>query len=427
MIPALLATAAAFAADDSEATTSLGAQGAAVPGLPGDLDLLLGERADWRLAALGASGEARLRVDGQFTLDPAGSVDPWQRNRVSALGVALGGGGWTLDVGRSPVREGGPRLVDGLQVTRAVGAWRVGAWAGAAPDLFTTRPAARFGGGPSVARVGRSLRAGGSVEVLVAAGGLDRVGALASAAWSAAPTVEVSSRADVQLADATGAVGLADGALAARWRPAPPVSLGALYDAFSTLRYLSTDALDPDRQRFTDRLLAGGVVDPTLFGADPRLYHLGGLDARWAPAPKGAVAPRLSGAVRARWHPDPTLRYVRGGPVIGIGSERLDLALDGQLQSTEDGLREEVGLTALAELDPGGTVSVDGSVRLLLDPTWDGPGFYGDLFVDVIGAGPFVVVAGGSATIERTGYADPGFAGFLRLQHRALRPAAATR
>lgn len=412
----------AAAAEPSEATTSLGAQTAAVLGLPGgsDLDLLFGERADWRLAAVG-SGDARLRLDGQFTLDPGGTVDPWERNRVSAAGVSVVSGGWAVDLGRSPVREGGPRLVDGLQVGRQLGDWVVGGWLGAAPDLFTTRPAARFGGGPSVAVVGRTLRAGGSVEVLAAAGGLDRVGALLTGAWSAAPTIEVATRADVQLTDASGTPGLADGALSARWRPADALRLGAAYDAFSTLRYLSTDALDPDRQRFTDRLLAGGVVDPTLFQADPRLYHLAAVDVRYAPTGRGVVVPHVAAAVRARWHPDPTLRYARGGPVVGVATERADVSVDAQLQSTEDGLREEVGLTALVELDRDGAATLDGSVRLLLDPTWDGPGFYGDLFGDVIGAGAVVVVAGGSVIVERSGFSDPGLGAFLRLQHRVRR------
>jgi hypothetical protein len=414
---------AALAADRDEVTTSVGAQTAGVLGLPGgsDLDLILGERADWRLGTLGPEGDARLVLDGQFTVDPAGTTNVWERNRVASLAVSVRSGGWLLDLGRTPVREGGPRLVDGVQVARQSGRWIVGGWAGAAPDLFTTRPAARFGGGPSVSRVGRTLRAGGSLEVLAAPDGLDRVGALVSGAWSAAPVLEVSTRADLQVTDASGTPGLADGALAARWQPRDGVTLGAVYDAFSTLRYLSTDALDPDRQRFTDRLLAGGVVDPTLFQADPRLYHLAGLDARWAGGGGGAVIPHVSASVRARWHPDPELRYARGGPVVGVSTERVDVSADAQLQSTEDGLREEVGLTAVVDVVPSGLASVDGSVRLLLDPTWGGPGFYSDLFVDVIGTGAVVVVAGGSVLVERTGYSDPGLGAFLRLQHRIRR------
>ncbi len=420
MIAWLAHLAAAQAVPSDQVVTSIGAQAALAPAIDqGDVDLLLGERVRWRLAEL-PSGSVTALLDARLTLDPQGTEDPWEQNRLRSAEARILSGPWTFDLGRSAVWRGGPRLVDGLQARVKAGHLEVGAWGGAAPDLFTTRPEARFGGGPMVAFDRRAFSASAVGELLFAAGGLDRAAVLLLGGFSAAPVLELSGRLDLQLADAEGRLGLADGALEARSAPADGLRLHAIYDAFSTIRYLGTEALDPDVERWIERLQASGLSDAFVEDlADPRLYHLVGADGRWTGS-GGPALPRFGAEARYRWHPDPELRYTRAGPSAALVTDRAELTADLQLVLTEaQGLREDLGLSLLVEPTSDGALAIDTSARLLLEPAYEGtPGFYADLFVDWLAPAGFVLIAGASTIVEPLPVTDPGFGAFVQVQHQ---------
>ncbi|MCB9684029.1 MAG: hypothetical protein H6738_01245 [Alphaproteobacteria bacterium] len=413
--------AAAWAAEPErtdQIVTGVGAQAALAPGVDGDdVDLMLSERLRWGLVDL-ANGRITAIVDGRFTIDPSGTDDPWEQTRVRSVEARLVNGPVTIDLGRSAVYLGGPRLVDGVQARVRTGALELGVWGGEAPDLFTTRPAPRFGGGPILALQDRTVLLSAVGEFLVAEGGLDRAAVLVQGAFSAPPTLEVSGRLDAQVPD-DGGQWLSDGAVEARLRPADSVRLHALYEAFSTVRYLGTGALDPDVERWIRRLQDSGVADAFVEDlTDPRLYHLVGVDGRWQPA-GSSVVPRIGLDARYRYHPNPDLAYVRVGPNAAAVAERFEVQADAQLVLTEaQGLREDLGLTLLVEPTSDGRFAVDTSARLLLEQDYAGkPGFYGDLFVTWLAPAGFVLVAGGSTILEPLPVTDPGFGAFVQLQH----------
>jgi hypothetical protein len=402
---------------DDVAVTTVGAQAVYDRGLAAaDVDPLVGERLRWTLA-----DGARLLADARFTLDPSPGADAWEQSRVRTLGVELAGGPWTVRLGRHAVAYGGPRIVDGAQLLHRDGALAVGAWGGLAPDPFTTRPALRGGGGPIIAYEQPLLQASAVGEVLATAAGVDRVGLLLQARVAPGSGADLTGRLDAQLGPA-GAVGLADGTVSARWAPVRSVRLDALYDAYSSLRYLQTAALDPDVRRFANRLEALGLA-PGISAElpDPSLYHLFGTGAAWQPAV--AVAPRAAIVTRYRHHGRLEDRYAYVDPqlgVVGVAGGRLDATVDlAWTWHGAAGSREDLGLNLVLDPLSSGRAALDGSARLVVDPAYGGrPGWYADLFVDVLATDDAAVVAGVAATQEPVGVPDLGLAGFVWIQHR---------
>ncbi|MBW2257715.1 MAG: hypothetical protein JRI25_24380 [Deltaproteobacteria bacterium] len=413
--------------------STVGVQSAWSPSVAsGDLDLLLAERLRWDLAEVGAPMGVRLLLDARFR------IDPWrkptlERHRVGALGLELSTSEWTLDLGRHPVYRGGPRLVDGVQLRyHPSGDWDLGAWLGFAPDLYTSRPALRFGGGPILA-IERSWTQWSLVgEMLWADGALDRAGLLALGRVSADPTVEATARLDLQVTGAEGGSGLADGAVFLRWRPEEVLRVDALYDAYTSLRYLGTEDRDPDIRRFAARAEAAGVTeDIPQDGLDPTLYHLVGLSGTWEPP--GSMGALVAVHTRYRHHEDPSRRLARVGPklaVRGLAGERLDLAMDGNLRSFDGRLSGDAGFTVFLEPTPDRMLALDSSVRLLVDPEAYGgrPGWYADLFVDWVGPAGLVVIGGVDMLREWDGaFADVGYGAFLSVTKRSASPRRAFR
>ncbi len=379
----------------------------------GDLDLLLGERLRWTL------GEGvRLWIDTRFLVDPSGP-STLERYRVRRLGVELTRGTTTVRLGRHPVQGGGPRLVDGLQVTHRIDAWEIGFWLGAAPDLFTTAPRARFGLGPTAVFSRSTLRATLTGELLFAPGGIDRASALAT--FRAAPSrrFAVDGRLDLEL---TGPH-LADGRVGMQHRPTDALRFDLFYEAFSSLRYQRTATLDPEVRRFEARLLQG--VD--RLDGDPRdatLNHLVGAGAELLP-PGEAPTPFVHTRLRYRYHDDPKNRFARFTTRAGL--TRIDglhtVAGLLTLRHVDAALQADLGLQTVFAFG-GGCCQLDASAQVLLNPArYDGAGLYADLFVDLVGATGFTVGAGLTGTMEPTEVNDSGGAGFLRLTWRQ-RPAA---
>lgn len=416
----LLASWAAHAADG--VVTAVGTQAVYDQGLgAADVDPLLSERLRWTLA-----DGATLLGDARFTLDPA-APDPWEQHRVRTLGVELAPGDWTIRLGRHAVERGGPRLVDGVEIVRRTADWGVGGWAGLAPDLFTTRPRVRPGGGPIVTWDRPEVQASLVGEVLAADGGgglaLDRAGALAQVRWAPSAAASLAGRLDVQLLDRPS---LADGALIGQWRPSRSVRLDALYDAYGSLRYLETADLDPDLQRFAARAGAGITADLV----DDSLYQLAGVGGAWQA--RTPVAPRLAVTARYRHHARVEDRFATVVPqagLLGLAGGRLDATVDLAWTWRDTGSREDVGLVLVLDPYADGRAALDGSVRLIVDPALDGPGWYADLFADLVGLDSFVLSSGASVLSEPSEVPGPAVAGYLWLQHRLRRdqPEATTR
>lgn len=376
-----------------------------------DVDVLLGEKVRWRTSPGG-----RLWIDGAFTIDTDGATT-FERSRVRHLGMELHREALRVWVGRHPVAFGGPRIVDGLQVIGQTGPWSVGGWAGLAPDLFTTRPELRPGGGPMIAWVqgrGELTLVG---EVLGAQGGLDRAGAIASGRLEGGNVWDVSGRLDWQFEDAAGRSGLADGAVFGQLRPTDAFRIDVLYNAFSSYRYQQTTLLDPTIQRFTTRVdalaLALGVAEES---EDPTIHHMVGLTPR-----VHTRSVDVSVLARARLASDPTQRYERVQPRVGFRGPldgRLELQLDANLVHLDTGWSESAGPTVLLELAADRSLWLDGSVRAVLDPAYEGVGGYADLFVDWM-APAGVLLMGGVAweyepVVELN---DVGVTAYLRAQH----------
>lgn len=382
------------------AVTSLGVEWARAQAVgEADLDLLASERLRWTLAD--GAFATRALVDARLTIDPDGPT-ALERARVSHLGVQLDDERWRLDLGRHPVYRGGPRLVDGAQVlARPSKGVEMGAWGGLAPDLFTTTPRVRPGGGPVFSLATSQVQLSVVGEALSAPEGLDRLGVLTLARYSAAPRLELDGRLDLQAVE-EGGVGLADGSVYARFRPDEHLLLDAVYDAFSSLRYLETQDLDPLAQRFTRRAQGLGLQDAILLDTlDPTLRHLFGARARWVGTGPD-LRPRAELSFRTRTDPDPANRTTRLAPQLGVSGlvgDRVDVQLDGAVIAVDAAVQGDVGVVAYVQIaDP---VALDGSLRLLVVPDeYDGrPGWYGDLFADVV-AGDFGVIAGASIEHE---------------------------
>lgn len=441
----------AFAAEPGErnlSATTIGAQYWQAPAVAdSDVDVFLGQRLRWTLFDNGSTA-ARLRMNGRFTLSP-GDAALWKRNRVTQLGVSLIGKRWRLEVGRSRVHKGGPRLVDGLQFIRRAGdALEVGAWAGVAPDLFTTEPRMRPGAGPIVAYSASRVQASVVGEVLLAGGGVDRAGALLQARASAARTVEVSGRLDIDLAGG----GLSDGQVFARWTPTDTFAVDGLYNIFSSYRYQNTEDLDPDIQRFDARRVAaidGFLPDVYQNCLDPGTAHLLGVDVRRRPSPDGSglfakmsVRYRLGSDVEPLDPAAPACQFddinsfLRVSPRVGLMNlpvaGGLDLTLDANLYNIEGRQQADAGVSVYFEPTDEGVFAIDASYRMLFNAYdaeknpygYEGTGHYGDLFVDLIVV-PADLMVGIGLNAESEPYVElneVGIGAFARVT-KYLRPA----
>jgi hypothetical protein len=230
-------------------------------------------------------------------------------------------------------------------------------------------------------------------------------------------TWDASGRVDWQLSDAAGSSGLADASLFAQWRPADAFRIDLLGDAWSSYRYRQTALLDPTAQRWVERILP--LVDP-LPGEeealDPTVHTMVGL----RPELRAGLT-RLS--VLARHRPGSVEeRFTRVQPMVrftGIVDGRVDVMADANLVFLDTGLSASAGPTLLVELTPSRALWVDGSVRVVLDPTYEGPGWYADAYVDWLGPAGLVLMAGAAYELEPVVELDDvGLTALVRMQHR---------
>jgi len=407
---------AAWAQGADQLRTTLGVAGVHAASIgQTDVNLLLAERARWSL------GEpTRLWLDAAFTIDPDAATT-FERSRVRALGVTVQASSVRLWIGRSLVQHGGPRLVDGVQAVWSEGPWELGAWGGLAPDLFTTRPELRPGGGPILAYVDNRAQLSLTGEVVGAEGGLDRAGALAQARVHGGRLWDLSTRLDWALAEPDTGSGLSDAAAFLQVRPSDAVSVDLVYNAFSAYRYQQTALLDPTLQRFAARVdplalfdgLSQDRVDPTvhhLVGATPEV-HIGAM--------------QLAVLGRARLGALPAEQFVRLQPRVaarGLADGRLDLELSSNLVRYDAGWNTSTGPTVGLELLPSRALWLDTTAQLVTSDAYSGVGGYADLFVDWLGPGGVTLMAGLAWDYEPVEELDDvGVTAFLRLQHLLTR------
>jgi len=402
----------ALAAEPDRAWSGVGVQGVySPPAEEGELDLVLSERVRWGLWEQDDL-TAQLRLDARFTVDPFRSVTI-ETSRVREAGLHLSSPRLAVDVGRSPVLYGGPRLVDGVQLVGGVGeSWTAGFWLGEAPDLFTTRPAKRGGGGPILVRQLDRHQVSLVGELLYSDVGFDRAGVLVQGRSALNRRRWVDTRLDLQ--SVSEGSPLADAALFVRWQPQPTLRLSAFYDAYSTQRYLATADRDPAVQRFAARSESLGLSEDIPQDAlDPTLYQLMGGSVRWASA--GRLSVQFD--ARYRHHALADRRYARAGPRVGVQcTDALSLTVDAVGLYVGEQTRSELGLTAWYQ--PERPLAVDGSVRVLFGD--QRPSFYADGFVNWVSPPAGLSLAAGVFFHgQQSGdYTDTAVGGMARLSWR---------
>jgi len=389
-----------------------------------NLDLMLYERARLTFAE-SDDFTAKLLADTRFTIDLSEGYDTFEWNQVRQLGVRLQKPSWTLDLGRHPVYRGGPRMVDGAQfLVHPSTAVDVGVWGGLLPDLFTTTPRLRPGGGPVVAYSKPSFQASlvGEVALAEGGGGLDRMAALAMARGSFDRLFELSGRADLELLGDDGPH-LSDLYALSITRPSDAVRIDVLYNAFSTYKYQLGELQDPKVQRFAERIAQLGIdLAITQDELDPTVHHQVGGGVQVQPDNDGDTAPRIAADVRQRFNDNELNRFSRVHAQLGLVdlpmAGRLDLLADGNLIAADGETQLNPGLLAIWEPGEEGWFAIDLSGRALINPEYDGMGWYGDLFLDAVTSSGVVVNVGTSLISEpdpALDVPDMGLMGYLRL------------
>lgn len=423
--PLLLATAWAAPPEGSDVvSTAVGTQAVHSSAVgQTNLDLMLYQRSRLTFAE-SDTFRGRVLADTRFTLDLSEGYRTFEWNQVRQLAVRLQKPSWTLDVGRTPVYRGGPRLVDGAQLlVHPSDAIDVGVWGGLLPDLFTTTPRLRPGGGPVVAFTKPSFQASlvGEVAAAEGGGGLDRMATLAMVRGSLDRLFEASGRADIELLGDDGPH-ISDLYAASILRPSGALRFDVLYNAFSTYKYQIGELQDPTVQRFAERIAQLGIdLAITQDALDPTLHHQVGGGVQIQPD-EGETAPRIAADVRQRFNANELNRFTRAhaqAGVVGLPvAGRLALLADGNVIAADGETQLNPGLIAIWEPGDEGWFSVDLSGRALINPEYDAMGLYGDLFVDAVTASGVVVNVGTSVVSEpdpALDVPDLGLMGYLRL------------
>ncbi len=344
------------------------------------------------------------------------------RARVRDLSLRFTGSTWQLDLGRLAPEGGQFRLVDGAQGLFEVAPnLRVGAWLGLAPDPYTTAPAARFAGGPILSwqhpkgEITLLGEASGTVD------GLDRLSAVLRARGEVGKLLEVGGLADVQ--SRGGQASLADATVFARFDPRQDLRVDLVYDAWSSLSFLTTEQRDPALTRFAARSAA--LQDDVFIpqdAMDPTTYHLVSLQGRYRPD-IGAYGLDVRLGGRYRYHPTLQGRFMRGdvhADLRGLLAGRLDLGLSQAVFHWGGKLGTETGIRGWVQLDNPGRLSLDVSGELVMSPlegaSYWAPTYYADAFVDWVAPRGLVLGLGyafsNSEDLDRW---DPYHAFFARL------------
>jgi hypothetical protein len=388
---------------DQAASTGLLVDHAASTGETG-VEWLVGERL---VAGIGREDphdvEVVLGARAGIRLLDAGRVD---RLRVRAAHVRWDRDGWRLVLGRFQPEGGGVRLVDGAEWLADVGGGlRIGAWAGAGPDPWDTRPAARLGGGPVATWEGEAASATVLGEVLATNDGLDRLSAVGTGRVEFGRAAELDALVDLQ--SVAGGVRPSDATLRARLDPSETAHVDAGWDTWSALSYRVTEARDPSLTRFATWSVAN-QADPWIAQdrLDPTVYHQPSFRAAWQPeAGRRGRSARLTAHARYRFATLPERQRARTGLEarwIGLANGRIELGFGQSLLWWPGHTGSETTGSLWFELDPNGRWAVDTTFEAVVLPIPTskifGPSYYADAFLDARVGQDWTLSAGYSFT-----------------------------
>jgi len=292
-------------------------------------------------------------------------------------------------------------LVDGVGMRADLGkGFHLGGYGGLIPDPFTTLASVETGGGGAVfgfwaPRFRFETATGFSARSV----GFDHGYASLSAMGMPVPAVSIYGRAKMQGFSGTPAFGVADLFAGLSLKPARILRIRALYNGYSSERYVDLADRDPALSRFAARAegldLLNEVPNDTL---DPTLYHQLGADVDLRNGERhGAIGVRY----RYRFAPDPEDHYLRAdlhGGLVNLGRGGADLIATGRFihASGRDIGQAELGLETpmfQRKVDLGAYLMFSGSPAISGE-NWHTIGVYGDLFVSLwLGKGWSVAAA----------------------------------
>jgi hypothetical protein len=407
--------------------TTVGAKGVLSVATGGDydLDLLLSERLSWRVFEA-SQGDSVALLNARFTIDPGAGLS-LERSQVTSFGTTTSLGDWVVYAGRHGVVFGGPRLVDGAQaIYRVNPRIKIGAWGGAAPDLFTTLPRGRLGGGVSLGYSENGVAASLVTESLFVRDGVDRLGALFQLSYDMLPALSGGSRLDIQLNDPNMPI-VTDAALYGRILVSNHTRISADYQAYSSFKYLETEDLDPSIQRFEQRVVELGIVTGIPQDSmDDTIYQAAGTTVSWRAPVFREVHSSAGLSVRGRFASDIDRRYGVAALYFGVDNMlggRLGVILDAFSRLDTNGLTGDAGVVVQLASSEDSNWSLDTSARALLNPAYGGvPGVYVDTFFDITALHGVTYSFGVYSALEHDDIVEElSFGGFLLASYR-LRP-----
>ncbi|MCO4768679.1 MAG: hypothetical protein KDA24_01520 [Deltaproteobacteria bacterium] len=336
---------------------------------------------------------------GRVGLRPAtGSVD---RLRIRALGVRLETPKWRAELGRSAVIDGGWRLVDGVQfLARPKGFFEVGGWLGEMPDIWTTSPAPRFGGGPILRWRGRMVQVGFVGEVGGGAQGIDRLAGRLTGRFEFKKLIDVAGRMEIEAGGQGAPVRFSELGLGTTFTPVKVLRVRVGWSMHAGHSWLQGVQRDPSLVRWWQRTTGAAPTAPTpwdLATDGPTHQILGSVQLK----PLVGEVP-LRFALRARYNHrtverERSARVTLEGGAYSLGGGRLDLLATGGALRWSGRWRAELGLRGWLAPDPSGPLSIEAEVRMWVGANEHGtvvPTVATDLWLDVLTPIGVTVAAG---------------------------------
>jgi len=295
-----------------------------------------------------------------------------------------------IAVGRQRVAGTTEELVDGASVRGDLGkGWYLGGYGGLIPEPFTTLATVDTGGGGIVVGlVAPRVRLESVAGFSARASGFDHGFAHLSAMAMPTPALSLFGRVKVQGYGGASGAGFANLFTGASWRPVRILRFRALYNAYSSERYVDLVDRNPALSRFAARAESMDLIsDVPNDELDRALYHQVGLDGDVRDGEThGAIGFRCRFRLSQRPEDAYHLLELHGG-AVQLGRGGADLRFAGRYirSSGRSTGQAEVGLETPAfkeRLDLGAYLLFSRSPAAE-DETRGTTGVYGDLFASI--------------------------------------------
>ncbi len=343
---------------------------------------------DLRLDAANLGGKpVGIAADGDLFFDLDDLLLRTYRLTDLNLHVRPGAGKLTMVLGRQRAADTTEELVDGVGVRVELGrGFHMGGYGGLIPDPFTTLATLETGGAGAVlgyrcARFHLETATGFSAR----ATGFDHGFVSLSAMGKPLPVLSMYGRAKMQGYAGTPGFGVADLFASMTLKPAPILRIRALYNAYSSERYVDLLDRNPALSRFAARADDLDLIDELPSDTlDTTLYHQFGGDVGLR---DGEHHGTLGARFRYRLAPDPDDHYLRAdlyGGAVQLGQGSADLIGTGRfIRAGGHNIGQaEIGLETTAarrKLDLGAYLMFSGSPAVG-EEARPSLGIYGDLF-----------------------------------------------